>query len=173
MITHRLKNEIMKRIMFAVVCVVALLSATGCDDNYDAPQSTRNDFYSRYPNAVDVEWERERGHAVAEFDLPGDSYGCEAWYTLGGEWVLTRFKIRYSDLPEAVQTSFEQSYGSQTPIDDVERVERNNAETIYFIEATLVIDGILTDIYLDYDGSGKLLRTAVDYEYYNNIYYYL
>ena len=127
----------------------------------------------RRPNAVDVEWERERGHAVAEFDLPGDSYGCEAWYTLGGEWVLTRFKIRFSDLPDAVRTAFEQGYGTQTPVDEVERVERNNAETIYFIEISMVVNGFLTDVYLDYSSDGELLRTSVNYDYYDNIYYYL
>lgn len=159
--------------MFAIMAVVATTLLTSCDDHYDAPQGTRHDFEMRYPNAKDVEWERKRNHAVVEFYLPGESRDCEAWYTLRGEWVLTRFKIRFSELPEAVQTAFEQSYGKQTPVDDVERVDRNGKETLYFIEATILVDGILTDIYLDYNAQGELLRTAVDYEDYDNIYYYI
>ena len=121
---------------------------------------------------MDVEWERKRGYAVAEFHLPG-SGDCEAWYTKGGEWVMTKYDIKYSDLPQAVRLAFETSYGAQTPVDDVERLERNTGETIYFIEATVVVNGYLTDVYLDYSPDGTLLRTAVDVEDYDGIYYYL
>ena len=76
-------------------------------------------------------------------------------------------------VPDAVRTAFEQGYGTQTPVDEVERVERNNAETIYFIEISMVVNGFLTDVYLDYSSDGELLRTSVDYDYYDNIYYYL
>ena len=86
---------------------------------------------------------------------------------------MTKYDIRYSDLPAAVQTSFETEYGKQTPVSDVERLERNNADTIYFIEAQMVYNGYLTDIYLDYSEDGTLLRTSVDVEDYDNVYYYL
>lgn len=162
----------MKKIMFALMAVVAVF-AVGCDDDYNAPQATRSEFQTQYPNAVDVEWERRRGYAVCEFELPGVSRDCEAWYTKGGAWVMTEYKIQYSELPQPVRTAFESSYGAQTPVDDVSRVERNGASTIYFIEATIVVNGYLTDIYLDYEGDGTLLRTAVDVENYDNIYYYL
>lgn len=158
--------------MFAILCVVSALGA-GCDDHYNAPQSLRNTFNEQYPGAVDVEWEKKQRHAVADFRLPGTSMDCEAWYTLDGVWVLTEFDIAYSALPEAVRTAFETSYGAQTPVDDVKRVERNNATTIYYIEATVVVNGYLTDIYLDYAEDGTLLRSAVDVEDYDYLPYYL
>lgn len=161
----------MRKLIFATFAVVASLGLFACDD-YNAPVSMRNAFKEQYPTAVDVEWERKRGHAVAEFTIPGEG-DCEAWYTKGGEWVMTKYDIRYSDLPQAVRTAFETEYGAQTPVDDVERLERNTGETIYFIEATIVVNGYLTDIYLDYAPDGTLLRTAVDVDYYDNIYYYL
>ena len=86
---------------------------------------------------------------------------------------MTKYDIKYSDLPQVVRTAFETSYGAQTPVDDVERLERNTGETVYFIEATIVVNGYLADIYLDYAPDGTLLRTAVDVEDYDNIYYYL
>ncbi len=162
----------MRKLLFATIMLVAALGVTSCDD-YHAPASMRNAFYDRYPNAVDVEWEKKRGYAVADFHLPGQWGECEAWYTKGGEWVMTKFDIRYSDLPQAVRTSFETEYGTQTPIDDVERLERNTGGTIYFIEATVMVNGFLTDLHLDYSEDGTLLRTAVDVENYDNVYYYL
>ena len=161
----------MRKLIYATFAIVVALGLFACDD-YKAPTSLRSAFAERYPNAVDVEWERKRGYAVAEFHLPG-SGDCEAWYTKGGEWVMTKYDIKYSDLPQAVRTAFETSYGAQTPVDDVERLERNTGETIYFIEATVVVNGFLTDVYLDYSPDGTLLRTAVDVEDYDGIYYYL
>lgn len=161
----------MRKFIFTAFAVVAALGLFACD-NYDAPTSLRNAFSDKYPTAVDVEWERKRGYAVAEFTLPGQGE-CEAWYTKGGEWVMTKYDIKYSDLPQAVRVAFETSYGAQTPVDDVERLERNTGDTIYFIEATVVVNGFLTDIYLDYASDGTLLRTAADIEDYDGIYYYL
>ena len=161
----------MRKLMFAAFAVVVALGLFACDD-YDAPASMRSTFYSQFPTAVDVEWERKHGYAVAEFTLPGQG-DCEAWYTKGGEWVMTRYDIKYSDLPQPVRNAFELEYGAQTPVDDVERLERNTGDTIYFIEATVVVNGFLTDIYLDYAPDGTLLRTAVDVEDYDGIYYYL
>lgn len=161
----------MRRLIFALFAFVAV-AGVGCED-YHAPQSLRTEFNGEYPNAVDIEWERRKGHVVAEFSLPGVSDDCEAWYTKSGKWVMTEFKIRYSELPQAVRTSFETSYGTETPVDDVSRIERNGEPTIYFIEATIVLNGLLTDVYLDYAEDGTLLRTFVDVENYDNIYYYL
>lgn len=160
----------MRRLMFAIMTVVAL-AIVGCD-HYDAPTSIRNTFSSEYPSAVDVEWKKRHDYVVAEFYLPGQGE-CEAWYTKAGEWVMTSYDIAYSDLPSAVRNAFESAYGSETPVDDVERLVRNNNDTIYFIEATVVVNGFLTDIYLDYSEDGTLLRTTINVEDYDYLYYYL
>ena len=79
----------------------------------------------------------------------------------------------YNDLPQAVRTAFETAYGTNTPVDDVERVERSKGDTVYIIETTAVVNGYLTDIYLDYSADGTLLRTTVDIDNYDGIYYYI
>lgn len=160
----------MRRLMFAIMAMVAI-AIVGCD-HYNAPTSIRNAFSTEYPTAVDVEWKSKRGYAVAEFYLPGQGE-CEAWYTKAGAWVMTAYDMKYSDLPTAVRNAFESEYGAETPVDDVERLERNNNDTIYFIEATIVVNGFLTDIYLDYSANGTLLRTTIDVEDYDYLYYYL
>ena len=161
----------MRKLIYAAFAIVVALGLFACDD-YKAPTSLRSAFAERYPNAVDVEWERKRGYAVAEFHIPGQGE-CEAWYTKGGKWVMTKYDIKYSELPAAVRTAFETEYGTTTPVDDVERLERNGNDTLYFIEAEIVINGYLTDINLDYAEDGTLLRTTVDVEDYDNIYYYI
>ena len=161
----------MRLFAYIITTLAVTLSITACD-HYDAPTSTRSAFQEQYPSAVDVEWEKKHGYAVAEFHIPGQGE-CEAWYTKDGKWVMTRFDIKYSELPAAVRTAFETEYGTTTPVDDVERLERNGNDTIYFIEAEIVINGYLTDIDLDYAEDGTLLRTTVDIEDYDNIYYYI
>lgn len=162
----------MKRLTYLFAVLIAATTLIACDDDYNAPQTTRAEFQTQYPNAVDVEWEKKRGYVVAEFHIPGQGE-CEAWYTKGGEWVMTRYDIKFSDLPAAVQTAFVTEYGAQTPVDDVERLERRGNDTLYFIEAEIVINGYLTDIDLDYAEDGTLLRTTVDVEDYDNVYYYI
>ena len=162
----------MKKIMFAVVALMAVM-AVGCDDDYNAPEATRSEFQTQYPDATHVEWERRRGYVIAEFSMPGVSDDCEAWYTKSGKWIMTEYDIRYSDLPEAVQTAFETAYGKQTPIDDVNRVERNNGSTHYILEVEVVVNGYLTELFLDYAPDGTLNRTEVEIENYDYIYYYL
>ena len=161
----------MKRLTYLFAVLIAATTLIACDD-YNAPQTTRAEFQTQYPNAVDVEWEKKRGYVVAEFHIPGQGE-CEAWYTKGGEWVMTKYDIKFSDLPAAVQTAFVTEYGAQTPVDDVERLERRGNDTLYFIEAEIVINGYLTDIDLDYAEDGTLLRTTVDVEDYDNVYYYI
>lgn len=152
----------MRGLIFVLSAVVAATFFVGCNDNFDAPQSMRNSFEAQYPKATNIEWEKKHGHAVAEFHLPGIKGECEAWYTLDGKWIMTEFDIVYSDLPAAVRNSFETEYGIDTPVDDVKRIERYNAKTIYLIEATIVINGILSDIYIEYLEDGTLLRSAVE-----------
>ena len=161
----------MRKLMFAVFAVVVALGLYACD-NYDAPTSLRNTFSKQYPTAVDVEWERKHGYVVVDFYLPG-SGECEAWYKKSGTWVMTSYDMLYNNLPQAVRTAFETGYGTNTPVDDVERVERSKGDTIYIIETTAVVNGYLTDIYLDYAADGTLLRTTVDIDNYDGIYYYI
>lgn len=162
----------MRKMIFAVMAAMATLLAVSCDDDR-APQSTRNAFEAQYPNAVDVDWDKKRGYSVAEFRIAGEWGEHEAWYDKNGNWVMTKVEIRFSDLPAAVQTAFHTEYGTETPVADVERLERKSADTIYFIEAEIVYNGYLAEVWLDYAEDGTLLRTSVDVDDYENIYYYL
>ena len=161
----------MKRLFFLFTLLVTLGISSGCE-KYEAPSSVRNTFWDQYPSAVDVEWERKHGYVVIDFYLPG-SGECEAWYKKSGTWMMTSYDMLYNNLPAAVRAAFESGYGVNTPVDDVERVERSKGDTIYIIETTAVVNGFLTDIFLDYSADGTLLRTTVDIDDYDGIYYYI
>ena len=66
----------MRLFAYIITTLAVTLSITACD-HYDAPTSTRSAFQEQYPSAVDVEWEKKRGYAVAEFHIPGQGE-CEA-----------------------------------------------------------------------------------------------
>lgn len=161
------------RKLFIIAAMAFGLFAVGCDDDFTPSASLSTSFYDAYPNAVDVEWEwkHNRKYRVAEFKQDGQE--CEAWFTKSGEWVLTEYKIDYKSLPEAVRTAFETGYGTQTPVDSVYYVERNNKSDLYIIETEVVVDGLLSEIYLTYSTEGELLRTWVEVEYGDYIYDYL
>ena len=161
------------RKMYIIMAMVVGLFAMSCNDDFTPPATLAESFRNAYPNAVDVEWERERGHRVAEFKLPGVSHDCEAWFTKSGNWVLTEYAIDYSELPDAVRSAFESAWGTQTPVDSVRWIERNGAEDVYFIEIEQVEDGVLVDVYLDYSPDGELLRRWVEVDNYDNVYYYI
>ena len=161
----------MRRLLFLFTLLTTLGVCTSCE-KYEAPSSVRNTFNEQYPKAVDVEWERKHGYVVVDFYLPGTGE-CEAWYKKSGTWVMTSYDMIYNDLPQAVRVAFEEGYGVNTPVDDVERVERSKGDTIYIIETTAVVNGYLTDIFLDYAEDGTLLRTTVDIDDYDGIYYYI
>ena len=152
----------MRGLIFVLSAVVAATVFVGCNDDFNAPQAMRTALTSQYPGATNVEWEKKRGYIVAEFRLPGTSNDCEAWYTSDGVWVMTEFDIRYSDLPAAVRTAFESEYGVDTPVDDVKRIERSNGEIMCLIEATVIVNGMLADIYIEYLADGTVLRTAIE-----------
>lgn len=158
----------MKKILFFAVALMSFV-AIGCEKDYKPSPTTRADFQQAYPDAVDVEWEREHGHIVAEFTLPGVSKDCEAWFKKDGTWVLTTYDIKVSELPEAVLNAFQSEYGAATPIDGVEYIEKSNGDKQYVIEfETFEASGEI-DVFLSYSPDGKLLNQWVNI-YYDYIY---
>ncbi|MEE1168206.1 MAG: PepSY-like domain-containing protein [Alistipes sp.] len=157
-------------IMMAMACT---LFGVGCEKEFTPSAQLSTSFYDSYPNAVDVEWEWKHGrkYRVAEFKQNGME--CEAWYTKSDEWVLTEYEMRYSELPEAVRTAFENSYGTMTPVDSVHYVDRSNGDDFYSIETEIIINDLFTEVYLIYSPNGVLLRTWAEIENYDYLYDYL
>ena len=81
----------------------------------DTPQKAKDAFSEKYPNAANVEWEKndeedeEPGFEV-EFDMDGQS--LEALYAKDGTWKHTEQDINKDALPEAVKQALKAKYSS-------------------------------------------------------------
>ncbi len=125
----------MKTRFFLIVLLMgSVFSLYSCDDddNYTPDDVVVNAFKARYPEASRVEWETKSGFKVADFRI--NSKEAEAWFETDGTWVMTETDVTFNELPSPVQTAFNESIYSKWRIDDIDKLERSNAATIYIIE---------------------------------------
>lgn len=145
--------------------LLALSGAWGlqsCDNNDDesmnVPVELQNAFSTMYPNITNVKWEAKAGYYVADFR---NGYDASAWFTQDAKWQMTETDIPYSALPQEVKTAFEGSEyttASGWRIDDVDKLERVNLETVYVIE----VENKNQEVDLYYSEGGVLIKSIVD-----------
>lgn len=133
-----------------------------CDNNDDesvnVPVELQNAFSTMYPNITNVKWEAKAGYYVADFR---NGYDASAWFTQDGKWQMTETDIPYSALPQEVKNAFEGSEyttASGWRIDDVDKLERVNLETVYVIE----VENKNQEVDLYYSEGGVLIKSIVD-----------
>lgn len=117
--------------LLAFLGAVSLQSCDNDDDSVSVSPQLRKALADKYPGATRIEWEPEAGYYVADFWH--NNYETSAWFETDGTWYMTETDISYKDLPDAVQTTFQKEY-STWRLDDVGKIERPNAETVYVIE---------------------------------------
>lgn len=127
------------KIYTLLLALGAAWSLQSCDNNDDesmnVPVELQNAFSSMYPNVANVKWETKAGYYVADFR---EAYEASAWFTQNGEWQMTETDIPYNALPQKVKTAFESGKDYTTAlgwrVDDVDKLERKDLETVYVIE---------------------------------------
>ena len=81
----------MKRMIILSAVFAALLSFVSCDKYEDGipEKSIRQHFSTNYPEARDIEWEREGPYWVVSFELGvwPDVVEYEVWYDSSGKVV--------------------------------------------------------------------------------------
>ena len=144
----------MKLKMYLALLAMGMLSLQSCNDDDDdlpnskVPEAVRNAFDSSFSNTANLSWETKTvsqgQYYKAEFNNKSDNgYKTEAWYTADGSWYMTETEMPYSDIPQAIKTSFESSeYASWKRDNEVERIERagTEKEIIYIIEVQYFIE---------------------------------
>lgn len=142
-----------------LLAVSTAWSLQSCDnddnDSISVPTELQNAFSSKYPNAANVKWETKSGYYVADFY---DGHEASAWFTQDGKWQMTETDIPYAALPQAVKTTFESSEYAAWKIDDVDKLDRENIETVYVIE----VEKQNQEIDLYYSTGGVLIKSIVD-----------
>lgn len=143
--------------MFLIVA--ASLLAMSCDlyDDGIPAKAVRNEFRSMYPDARDVEWDREGKNWSVSFEIGKrpNEVDYDALYDVNGNWIMTETDVLLVDIPEKVKNFLAASaeYGSfpyadreaefyQTPAGDFYRIElSNNGREI---EVDVSTDGKIT-----------------------------
>lgn len=132
----------------------AAVSAQDMNMN-DVPADLRTTFEQGYPNAADVEWEKEGESYKVEFEI--DRKDHEIWYTADGNTSKTEKQISENDLPQAIQSAISSSY-SEYNIDSVEMTEEGGSAT-YQVELE---KGWNDEKQVVFDADGKVLSEMND-----------
>lgn len=143
-----------KVFLFALLAcgIFACYSCSDDDNNYQPDDIVLRAFETKYPEASRIEWENKAGYKVADFRL--DSYETEAWFQSDGSWLLTETDIPYNNLPQAVKSSFETGNYASWRVDDVDKLDRPDVETVFVIE----VESGNQEIDLYYSEDGTLIK---------------
>lgn len=132
---------------------------SSCSDQHSGTipdEAVLKAFDTKYPGVKQVEWETKHEYKVAEFK--NGSYETEAWFDISGNWAMTETDIPYSQLPQAVQTSFKSSEYTDWKVEDVDKLERPAIETLYIIE----VEKGEAEADLHYTQEGVLVKIITD-----------
>lgn len=149
----------MKIKMFLVALAASGVFLTGCEDDDDGirvDQNIENSFRNQYPDATGVKWEMKSGYYVADFRL--NNADAEAWYTAQAVWQMTETDISYTDLPQAVRSAFEAGEYAGWRVDDIDKLECLDMETVYIIE----VEQGDTEYDLYYSPEGVFVKAVPD-----------
>ena len=99
----------MKKITFFVLMGIAV-SFMSCDNDSNASQKVKDTFAMKFPNATNVEWEKESDTEwEAEFKLNGKEHSSN--FMQDGTWIETEYEVSESEIPQvvmdAMNTNFE------------------------------------------------------------------
>lgn len=152
-------------LLFAAAAAMGLAVGCGDDDDviYPVTQQVQQALYAMYPEAEGVEWVSVGRYLVADFDVPSEGslpVEYEAWFTPGGVWQMSVSDVAFATLPEAVRQSFQQSQYGAWIVEDVDRIERLDLETVYVIEADNNAQN--DDVSIYYTSAGVLIKTVAD-----------
>lgn len=99
-----------------------------------------NAFQQKFPNATDVEWDKEGRYYVAEFksvpETGANRQPCdmEAWFDSRANWKMTVSDVVYSILPAVVKDAFTSGNFGTWNVENAHIVERDGKENLYLLE---------------------------------------
>lgn len=115
----------MKKIIFFAFASL-LMSLTSCEKNENAPQKVKDTFTQKFPNATDVEWEKESDTEwEAEFELNGKDYSSN--FMQDGTWVETEYEVSKTNIPQAVKDAINANFEGYE-IEEAESVETKDGK---------------------------------------------
>lgn len=157
-------------LLFALFISVGMSACDDGDDFNDMSQKIKLDilraFEQKFPQASDVDWDKQGKYLVAEFKSPMGTeviapganpqvlYEMEAWFDHAGNWRMTVMDVTYDLLPHNVQMGFVSSDYSGWKVVGTTIVQRNGQDTLYILEVKN--NGYVHQLF--FDPLGKLAK---------------
>lgn len=152
----------MKNVFLLAALSLCLFQSCDNDDNEPVPGyvsvEAKTAFEQKFPSAKDAEWKTRHDYLVVEFKQ--DKVEKEAWFDNSGAWYMTETDIPFAKLPDGVKTAFQQGKYSTWKVEDVDMIERWEAETVYVLE----VEQGDSEVDLYYSPDGILVKTVLDTE---------
>ncbi len=102
----------MKNLMIISMLFSTMLF-TACGQKDNVPAKVKTAFTEKFPDAKKVEWGKENATEwEAEFKINNQDYSAN--FNSNGSWKETEYRIKKSDIPEAVQSTVSENYGDYT-----------------------------------------------------------
>ena len=153
----------MKRVkVLAIFGIAASLVMMACDmyDDGIPSKAIRKEFKAKYPDAKDVEWDREGTYWSVSFETGSyqNRIDHEALFDGTGKWVMTETEVYVYDVPQSVKDalSADPEYGT-LPLEDRE-VEYYQTPSGNFYRFDLVSGGRDIDVDVTEDGKVSLAK---------------
>lgn len=118
------------------------------------PAAAKEHFLKTYTSAQSVDWSNNVSNYTVRFK--NGEADMRAHYRLDGTWNFTETLLTTSDIPKAVKSSYDNSRFSDWEIVSVAKVDNDNKEHLYRIEAK---KGIAKE-FVFYNKKGKEIKTA-------------
>ncbi len=120
------------------------------------PAAVTEAFKARYPHAEKVVWKDEITSFEAQFTLNG--FAMTADFNSKGEWQNSEKKIKFTDLPAAVNDGFKKSKYADWETTNIVEIDKNSESLQYRIE---VKKSAVQKKYLFFNTNGRLIRDAI------------
>ncbi len=142
----------MKTLAFCIL-LMNVLAIQPIQTNLEVPESILINFNQKYPNAEDVDWDKNDEVYTASF-VHSDSYFKEVDYNKDGTWISTKTDMDEYGIPDAAQSYISNKMeDADFEYDQVTMSERPNDNSYFVILSTE--DGSIS---LIFDEDGNLIE---------------
>lgn len=122
----------MKQMIFAICMAAGFSSTVSAQDipQSQVPSVVVNAFQSKFPNADDVDWEKEGKLFKVDFEIGSRDH--DLWIDNSGNIKKHKEELNKSDLPAAVAEKIKNEF-KEYSIDDVDKIEADG-KVSYLVE---------------------------------------
>ncbi len=125
-----------------------LLSFIACDKDNSAPQKVKDAFAQKFPNATNVEWEKESdAEWEAEFKMNGKEHSSN--FMEDGTWVETEYEVSEANVPQVVLEALKSNFEGY----DIEEMEYSETADGKVYEFVIEKGDIEMEVTIDTNGN--------------------